>query len=260
MKARNSILLTAAGLILSAPFNAAALEALHSSCSVSASDHPGKFRLRMGDENCLHGDRCGHISDNSFDRLSGITLADLSREGAQLTARIEAEPGTFICSGTAHNGWLDGQSTFTPNEDFVRRMGQIGFNGLDSEKLLVYTLFDVNIAWIRSLQGVGVSGITIDNIIALRIFHIDPDYVGGFTSLGYKTPDADKLIALKVQGVNAQEVRAIRDLGYQPTLDEMIQIRIFKITPEFIRSMKARGFHDLTIAKLVQIKIFKVDE
>jgi len=42
--------------------------------------------------------------------------------------------------------------------------------------------------------------------------------------------------------------------------DELIQIRIFKITPEFIRRMQDRGLKDLTIAKLVQIKIFKLDE
>jgi hypothetical protein len=89
---------------------------------------------------------------------------------------------------------------------------------------------------------------------------VDKAYVAELGALGYGKPDADKLIALKVQGVNAEEVRQIRDLGYHPTLDELIQIRIFHITPEFIRSMKARGFNDLTIAKLVQIKIFKLDE
>ena len=78
--------------------------------------------------------------------------------------------------------------------------------------------------------------------------------------MGYEMPDADKLIALKVQGVNGEEVRQIRALGYKPTLDELIQIRIFKITPEFIQRMQERGLTNLTIAKLVQIRIFKLDE
>ena len=104
------------------------------------------------------------------------------------------------------------------------------------------------------------SGMTVDNLIALRIFKIDPDYIHGITALGYEMPDADKLVGLKVQGVNAEEVRQIRALGYQPTLDELIQIRIFHITPEFIRRMQDRGLKNLTIAKLVQIRIFKLDE
>ena len=95
----------------------------------------------------------------------------------------------------------------------------------------------------------------VDNLIALRIFKIDPDYIHGITALGYEMPDADKLVGLKVQGVNAEEVRQIRAMGYQPTLDELIQIRIFHITPEFIRRMQDRGLKNLTIAKLVQIRI-----
>ena len=78
--------------------------------------------------------------------------------------------------------------------------------------------------------------------------------------MGYEQPDADKLIALKVQGVNADEVKQIRAMGYQPNLDELIQIRIFKITPDFIHRMQDRGFKNLTIAKLVQIRIFKLAE
>ncbi len=92
----------------------------------------------------------------------------------------------------------------------------------------------------------------------MRIFDVDPAFVNGLTTLGYQVPDADKLVALSVQGVNADEVRQIRNLGYQPTLDQLIQIRIFKVTPEFIQHMQARGLKNLTIEKLVQIRIFKL--
>jgi hypothetical protein len=173
---------------------------------------------------------------------------------------VSAEAGTFACAGTVHDGALEGNSTFTPDETFVARMRQLGFTGFDSEKLLTYTLFDIKSAWVESLQKAKISGMTVDNIIALKIFKADPAYVSAITGMGYETPDADKLIALKVQGVDANEVREIRAMGYQPTLDELIQIRIFKVTPDFIRQMQQRGFKDLTIAKLVQIKIFKLDE
>jgi hypothetical protein len=37
-------------------------------------------------------------------------------------------------------------------------------------------------------------------------------------------------------------------------------MRIFKVTPDFIRRMQARGLKDLTIRKLVQIRIFNLAE
>jgi hypothetical protein len=98
----------------------------------------------------------------------------------------------------------------------------------------------------------------VDNLIALRVFNVDPAYVHSITALGYDLPSADELISLSVQGVNGEEVREIRALGYRPTLDQLVQIRIFKITPDFIQRMQARGFKNLTIDKLVQIRIFKL--
>lgn len=260
MKRDGWIALGAMALALGVSMQAAGLETLHRSCSISASEHAGKFRLRISDAPCKNDDNCNNFSDDSVSRLTGITLADLGREGAQLTATLSAEAGKFECAGTVHEEVLRGDSTFTPDAGFVDRMGAMGYRGLDSEKLETYTLFDISTAWVESLKKAGISGLNVDNFIALKIFKVDTAYVSGITALGYDTPDAEKLISLKVQGVNADEVREIRALGYKPTLDDLVQIRIFKITPEFIRRMQSRGLHDLTIAKLVQIKIFKLDE
>ena len=248
----------AVAVLMSVPV--AALETLHASCAISMGEKAGSFRLRLGDEGCNGGKDCRNFGDDTVARLTGLTLADLGRDGAQLTAVMSAEAGTLTCAGTVHDGALEGLSTFTPNQAFVDRMGQMGFNGFSSEKLEAYTLFDIKSAWVESLKNAKVSGMTVDNIIALKIFRADPAYVSQLTSMGYETPDADKLIALKVQGVDMNEVRELRGMGYQPSLDELIQIRIFKVTPDFIRQMRERGFKDLTIAKLVQIKIFKLDE
>jgi len=260
MNPRKSLSVLAALLLGCASMHAASLETLHASCFISAGEHDGQFRLRIEDDSCKGDHHCGFFSNDSLNRLSGIKLADLSREGAQLTAVLHAEAGTFTCAGAVHEHVLGGSSTFTPDSAFVDRMNRMGFTGLDSEKLQAYALLDVESAWAESLKIAHVQGLSIDNLLALRIFHVDPAWVGGFTALGYDVPNADQLVALKVQGVNAEEVRQIRNLGLQPSLDELVQIRIFHITPDFVRRMQARGFHDLTIAKLVQIKIFKIDE
>ncbi|UWZ83912.1 hypothetical protein [Occallatibacter riparius] len=255
-------LVAAAGVAVLMSMPAAALETLHSSCSITAGEKWGTLQLRVGDEDCQSGEHCGNnfSSDGLAGRFTGFTPADLSRDGAQVTAVMSAEAGTFTCAGTVHDGALEGKSTFTPDQKFVDRMRQLGFTGFNSEKLQAYTFFDIKSAWVESLKAAKVSGMTVDNIIALKIFRAEPAYVSQLTSMGYQTPDADKLIALKVQGVDMNEVKELRQMGYQPSLDELIQIRIFKVTPEFIRQMRDRGFKDLTIAKLVQIKIFKLDE
>ncbi len=241
--------------------HASSLAPLHSRCYISVDEDSGKFRIYTPSGDCEESRRCGsNFSSDSLNRLTGITRADLGQEGANVTATLAAEAGTFTCSGTVHDGELAGRSVFTPDQGFIDRMERMGFSGYESEKLMAYAFMDVTSKWVQSMQQAGVQGMSVDNLLALRIFRVDPDYIHSLTAMGYAMPDADKLIALKVQGVNADEVRQIRSLGYQPTLDELIQIRIFHITPEFIRRMQDRGLKNLTIAKLVQIRIFKLDE
>lgn len=241
---------------------AQSFEPLHAKCEISPSRDDGKLSLHiLDDRDCPEDHHCGsNFSSESMSRFTGVTLADLANDGAHLTATLKSESGTFTCTGIVHDNDLFGESLFTPDETFVDRMAKLGFTGYDSRKLQAYTLLDVTSDFARSLQQANIKGVTTDNLIALRIFRIDPAYAQSFVSMGYEQPDADKLIGLKVQGVNSEEVRQIRDLGFKPTLDELIQIRIFHITPEFVHRMKDRGLKDLTISKLVQIKIFKLDE
>ncbi len=237
------------------------LAPIHDHCTIGISERGDRFSLEIGDTDCPDGHRCGNsFSNESMSRFTGITVADLVNEGAHLTASLSGEAGAFTCTGVVHDRELRGDSLFTPNSAFVDRMAILGFKGFESEKLQAYTFLDVTSEYARSLQQANIRGITIDNLIALRIFKIDPGYAQSFVSMGYEQPDADKLIALKVQGVNADEVKQIRALGFQPSLDELIQIRIFKITPDFVQRMQNRGFKNLTIAKLVQIRIFKLAE
>lgn len=242
--------------------NAQTFAPIHAKCEISPSEQADKFSLHVFDKtDCPEGRHCGSSFDSeSMSRFTGITLADLAADGARLTATLSGEAGSFTCTGTVHDQELYGDALFTPDSAFVDRMAKLGFTGFDSQKLEAYTFLDVTSEFARSLQQAHIRGVTTDNLIALRIFNVDPAYAQAFVAMGYEQPDADKLIALKVQGVNADEVRQIRALGLQPTLDELIQIRIFHITPDFVHRMKDRGLKNLTISKLVQIKIFKLDQ
>jgi hypothetical protein len=239
----------------------AEISTLTGTCSLTVSSNANEVEFKMQRGSCVGDEDChSNQTDMPLETFSGLTLADLQREGAHVDAVIKGEAGQIICSGVVHNAKLSGDYRFVPDAAFVARMQQMGFGDLDTEKLQAYTLFKIDTPWIRSLQKAGVSGIDSGNLIALRIFHVDGGYINSLKSLGYPTPDAGKLISLRVQRVDPEEVKQFRAMGYQPTLDELVQMRIFKVTPDFIRSMQARGFNNLTIAKLVQIRIFNLAE
>jgi hypothetical protein len=235
------------------------LRTLTGSCSIAASAKEAELNIRLESGTCIGKEHCGSTqTQQPLSAFLGFTLADLQREGAHVDAVIRAEAGTITCSGAVHDGTLSGAFRFVPEPAFAGRMLQLGYRDLDEEKLQAYTLFRIGIDWIRSLQSAGISGLNSGNLIALRIFHADSDYVHSLNALGYPAPEAEKLVALRVHRVDPEEVKQIRALGYQPTLDELIQMRIFKVTPGFIHRMQARGLENLTISKLVQIRIFNL--
>ncbi len=237
------------------------LSSLKGTCAITVSNKANRFDLRLEHGACVDHNDCGeNNTQEPLDAFAGFSIEDLQREGAHVDAVFTAEAGRLTCSGNIHDSKLTGEFIFEPNRGFVERMRQLGITGLDSQKLEAYTLFRVEASWLQGLQQAGVTGIDANNLLALKIFKVESGYVQGLASLGYPNLPADKLVALSIQGVNTADIKEVRSMGYRPNVDELIQMRIFKVTPEFIRHMQAKGFNDLTISKLVQIRIFKLDE
>ena len=246
-------------------FAAAAVAQTSGSCSISAgkSDETMSFEWSQGD--CTAGRHCHDGSRNNmpwseWTKWSGIVPGDLEREGAAIDARRNAEAGEMRCVGTVHLGALRGSYTFTPNAEFARSMEAMGFGGQTPERLQGYAFLDVTIGWVKGMRDLHVTDLTAENLMGLRALGVDAGYVRGMAAAGYPELSADKLTGMKAVGVNPEKVKAVREMGFSPNEDELIQMSVFKIDAPFVERMKARGFKNLTIARLVQIKVFNLDE
>jgi hypothetical protein len=49
----------------------------------------------------------------------------LAKENATLRARMNADAGDLVCSGSVHDGVLSGRYQFTPNEGFRTEMASM---------------------------------------------------------------------------------------------------------------------------------------
>ena len=277
---RPSRLLVASFLVLFgiATSHAETFETLKGICVIGVSTNTDEFAVRLERGTCTKEVAHDSLADNRearrechstemqqpLDAFSGFIQSDLGRDGAHIEAVLNAEAGTLTCSGAIHNFKLSGDFNFTPNAAFATRMLKLGIQGITAQNMQTYALFHVKAANVEAIQKAGVTDIDAKNLASFSIFHIDPSFVEAIRSLGYPVPPAQKLIALKIHGVDPEEVKQIRALGYEPTLDELVKMRIFKVTPAFILDMKKRGFgsdpKDLTIARLVKIRIFKLAE
>jgi hypothetical protein len=230
-------------------------------CSIRAgrTDEKMSFSSERGD--CVAGRNCHEgSSDMLWSRWSGITAQDLEHEGAAVDARMKADSGEMRCVGTVHDAAMHGTYSFTPDEGFVKRMQAMGFDDLTPDRLQGFAMLDVTTAWVKEMKDAGVTEMTTQNVMGLRALKVDPAYVKAMSAAGYPELRAQKLTSMKAVGVSPEKVQAIRAMGYSPTQEELIQMSVFKIDAPFVEKMKARGFKNLTIAQLVKIKVFKLDE
>jgi hypothetical protein len=110
------------------------------------------------------------------------------------------------------------------------------------------------------MTDAGVTEMTAQKLMSLRALKVDPGYVEAMAAVGYPELRANKLTSLKAVGVSPEKLQSVGAMGYLPTQEELIQMSVFKIDAPFVERMKAHGFQNLTIAQLVEIKVFKLDE
>lgn len=217
----------------------------------------------------LHRSSCGDdrhdcgSSENSnirWERWSGVSPEALGHEGAQLTGEMKGDAGELRCSGMVHDGVLAGRYEFTPNAAFVQKMSSMGFGEITANKQEAMLMLDITTAWVQQMKDAGVTDLSTGKLIGLRALHVDVDYVHAMAAAGYPELRANKLTEMKAVGVTPEKVKEAKALGFQPSEQDLIQMSIFKIDRPFVERMRARGLTDLSLQKLIQIKIFKLDD
>src|SRR5580765_8151113 len=242
-------------------------ETLSGLCMVSASHN----NLRNTDSSALvlirtecdnEGGNCGtnENSNISWSRWSGVSASALAQEGTQLVARMDGEAGALQCSGLVHDGVLSGRYQFTPNAAFVQKMSAMGFDGITDRKAQGFLMLDITSSWVQQIKDLGVTDLSTNKLMGLKALHVDESYIRAMAAAGYPELRANKLTEMKAVGVTPEKAQEARALGFQPTEQELIQMSIFKIDKAFVERMRARGLNDLTLAKLIKIKIFKLED
>ena len=235
-------------------------------CMISAThstNQPDRAQLVLAAADCGKGsESCTDMNNSNiaWNRWTGVSAEMLQKEGTTLTARLNAEPGELTCNGTVHDGVLTGRYHFTPSEAFLKDMASLGFDGITPRKQLGFLMLDVTTAWVREIQGLGVIGLSTGKLMGLLALGVDPEYIRAMSAAGYPELRAGKLTEMKAVGVTPDKVKEAKSLGFSPTEQELIQMCIFHVDRPFVEKMRARGLNDLTLEKLIKIKIFKVDE
>jgi beta-lactamase regulating signal transducer with metallopeptidase domain len=139
--------------------------------------------------------------------------------------------------------------------EYASSMAQLGFGKLSADDLIACKIQGVSPEVIAEFKKQGLEVKSIQDAISYRIFEVTPAFVDGMKAAGFKDLDSQKLVALRVQGVTPEYARTIAQKYPGATVDDVIKTRIFKIDADFIALAQKHGFNNLSLDKLVQLRI-----
>jgi beta-lactamase regulating signal transducer with metallopeptidase domain len=137
------------------------------------------------------------------------------------------------------------------NPEYIHDVRGLGLNP-NADELVAMKIQGVDPAYVRGLKDAGLQP-DIDQLVAMKIQGVSPDYVRALHEQGLQ-PDADNLVAMCIQGVSADYVRDIQALGLEPSIDQFIAMRIQGVTAEYIKSLQAAGLK-LDVDDIIRARI-----
>lgn len=136
--------------------------------------------------------------------------------------------------------------------EYVKEMRGLGLK-LDSDEIIGMKVQGITPEYVREMQGLGLK-LDSDGIIGMKVQGVAPEYVKSIRDLGLN-PDADEIIGMKVQGITPDYLKELQAAGFKVDVDEAIAAKVQGITPEFIAKARSHGFKDLTLDKLIRLKM-----
>lgn len=139
--------------------------------------------------------------------------------------------------------------------EFAANMEKLGFGKLDADELIGAKIQDVTPEYIAQLKRDGLEVKSVQEAISYRIFDVTPEFIAQMKAAGFGELTHDQLMALRTQDVTPEYAKSIRQQYPGATLDDIVKTKIFNINADFIASAKRHGFTDLSLEKLVKLRI-----
>ncbi|HEY1903820.1 MAG TPA: M56 family metallopeptidase [Terracidiphilus sp.] len=139
--------------------------------------------------------------------------------------------------------------------EYARGMSQLGFGKLSADDLIACKIQGVTPEYIANLKQNGMEVKSIQEAISYRIFEVTPEFIAQMKAAGFGGLTSQQLLALRVQSVTPEYARTIAQQYPGATADDLVKTRIFNIDAAFIASARKHGFTDLSLDKLVKLRV-----
>ncbi|MDE1177243.1 MAG: M56 family metallopeptidase [Edaphobacter sp.] len=138
--------------------------------------------------------------------------------------------------------------------EYAEKMALTGYGKPSANDLIALHIFHVTPEEAEKLRAAGSGPTTIQDLIRYKIFKVNAEYIEAMKAVGLGSLSSEKIVVLRIQNVTADFARSARKQYPDLTVDQLIQMKVFRIDDQFIERARSLGITPLTIDKLVQLR------
>lgn len=197
-----------------------------------------------------------------------ITLASLLLFAVAGTAIAELDGAWTATSKDVERGRIHMNLVRGHSHHHGNTMNVADFTGLSDTQIHATTMTPVQFHLAREAGTVRFEGTFRNgNGAGQFTFQGNPGYANAVRNLGVKfdlkehrenNTEEEDLFTLALLDVSTAYIKSMQDIGYRVSLKDYLSMRIFKVTPEYVREMASLGFANLDADDLVATRIHKV--
>jgi hypothetical protein len=253
---RIAVAALAALLVLGTSFaqSASASPAGRWSISPARGDDQSRVQLRL--EYSDTSDGYSHSSWSSPVALSEVGIPPERLRGpiGPVTFRMQREPGSFDCTGSAGEGSGAGQFRYEPSARFDDALASRGMGRPNLQQSLELAIAGTTLAFVDQLRASSQHA-TVADLIRVVQHGVNPRYVADLAALGYRTATLDDFVRMRDHGVSSDFIRATQAAGYRDlTPNELVRLADHGVSGKFISDMRAAGYTKVTAEDLIALR------
>lgn len=143
---------------------------------------------------------------------------------------------------------------------YVREMRAAGFPRPDKDDVISWRIHNVTPAFVREIRDFGYRDADTRDLLSMSMHGVRPDFIRELRDLGFENLSVDRLVSLRIHGVTPEFIREMRTLGYDVPAEELQTMRIHGVTPSLVRRLREAGYENLSVEKLIQIRIHGLED
>ena len=225
------------------------------SISPARGDDQSHVQLRLE-----YSDSSGNGSWNSS-WSSGVALSDAGIPADRLrgpigpvTFRIQREPGTFDCTGSAGEGSGAGQFRYEPSARFDDALASRGLARPSFQQSLELAIAGTTLGFVDQLRA-SSQHVTTADVVRVVQHGVNAKYIADLAALGYRTSSLDDLVRLRDHGVTPEFIRAIQAAGYRElSASDLVRLVDHGVGERYVAEMRAAGYTKVTADQLVTLR------